>query len=72
MIGTAPRGRRGQYVTALAAAVADAVRAVLGAAASALGQEPVFGAVAVVGAAMMMWALRMAAAQPEETRDSRP
>ena len=67
LIGAAPRERRGQYIgTALAAAVAGALFGpVLGAAAGALGQEPVFGAVAVVGAAMMVWALRMAAAQPE-------
>jgi MFS family permease len=67
MIGAAPRDRRGQYIgTALAAAVAGALFGpVLGAAAGALGQEPVFGAVAVVGLAMMVWALRMAAAQPE-------
>jgi MFS family permease len=67
LIGTAPRERRGQYIgTALAAAVAGALFGpVIGAAAGALGQEPVFGAVAVVGAVMMVWALRMAAAQPE-------
>ncbi len=67
LIGTAPRERRGQYIgTALAAAVAGALFGpVIGAAAGALGQEPVFGAVAVVGMAMMVWALRMAAAQPE-------
>jgi MFS family permease len=67
LIGVAPRERRGQYIgTALAAAVAGALFGpVLGAAAGALGQEPVFGAVAVLGLAMMAWALRMAAAQPE-------
>ena len=50
LIGTAPRERRGQYIgTALAAAVAGALFGpVIGAAAGALGQEPVFGAVAVV------------------------
>ena len=67
LIGVAPRERRGELIgTALAAAVAGALFGpVLGAAADALGQEPVFGAVAVVGLAMMVWALRMPAAQPE-------
>ena len=48
LIGAAPRDQRGQYIgTALAAAVAGALFGpVLGAAAGALGQEPVFGAVA--------------------------
>jgi MFS family permease len=67
MIGAAPRDRRGQYIgTALAAAVAGALFGpVLGAVASALGQEPAFGAVAVLGLAMMVWASRMRAEQPE-------
>jgi MFS family permease len=67
LIGTAPRERRGQYIgTALAAAVAGALFGpVLGALAGALGQEPVFGAVAVVGLAMMVWSARMPATQPE-------
>src|ERR671915_901526 len=67
LIGAAPRDRRGQYIgTALAAAVAGALFGpVLGAAAGAIGQAPVFGAVAAVGAAMMVWAARMAAEQPE-------
>jgi len=67
MIGAAPRDRRGQYIgTALAAAVAGALFGpVLGAAAGALGQEPVFGGVAVVGLAMMAWSARMRAEQPE-------
>jgi MFS family permease len=67
MIGTAPRERRGQYIgTALAAAVAGALFGpVLGAAAGALGQEPVFGAVAVLGLGLMVLALRMEAQQPE-------
>jgi MFS family permease len=67
LIGVAPREQRGQYIgTALAAAVAGALFGpVLGAAADVLGQEPVFGAVAVVGMAMIVWSLRMAAAQPE-------
>jgi MFS family permease len=67
LIGVAPRERRGQYIgTALAAAVAGALFGpVLGAAAGAVGQGPVFGAVAVLGLAMMAWSLQMAAAQPE-------
>jgi MFS family permease len=67
MIGAAPRQRRGQYIgTALAAAVAGALFGpVLGAAAGALGQEPVFGAVAVLGLALMAFSLRMAAQEPE-------
>jgi MFS family permease len=67
LIGAAPRDRRGQYIgTALAAAVAGALFGpVLGAAAGAFGQEPVFGAVAVVGVALMAFSLRMTAQQPE-------
>ena len=67
MIGAAPRDRRGQYIgTALAAAVAGALFGpVLGAAAGALGQEPVFGAVAVVGVGLIVLALQMEAQQPE-------
>jgi MFS family permease len=67
LVGAAPRERRGQYIgTALAAAVAGALFGpVLGALAGALGQEPVFGAVAVVGLAMMVYSARMAAEQPE-------
>ena len=67
LIGAAPRDRRGQYIgTALAAAVAGALFGpVLGAAAGALGQEPVFGAVAVLGLGLMAFSLRMTAQQPE-------
>ena len=67
MIGAAPRERRGQYIgTALAAAVAGALFGpVLGAAAGALGQEPVFGAVAVLGLGLMAFSLRMTAQEPE-------
>ena len=67
LIGTAPRDRRGQYIgTALAAAVAGALFGpVLGAAAGALGQEPVFGAVALVGVGLIVLALQMEAQQPE-------
>jgi MFS family permease len=67
LLGAAPRDRRGQYIgTALAAAVAGALFGpVLGAAAGALGQEPVFGAVAVVGVGLIVLALQMEAQQPE-------
>jgi MFS family permease len=67
LIGAAPREQRGQYIgTALAAAVAGALFGpVLGAAAGALGQEPVFGAVAVVGVGLMVFALQMEAQEPE-------
>lgn len=67
LLGAAPRDRRGQYIgTALAAAVAGALFGpVLGAAAGALGQEPVFGAVAVVGVGLMVFAMQMEAEEPE-------
>jgi len=67
LIGAAPRERRGELIgTALAAAVAGALFGpVLGALADAVGQEAVFGAVAVVGVAMITWAARMPAAQPD-------
>jgi MFS family permease len=66
LIGAAPRERRGQLIgTALAAAVAGALFGpVIGAAADAIGQKPVFGGVAVLGVVLMVWALRMPAAQP--------
>ena len=66
LIGAAPRERRGQLIgTALAAAVAGALFGpVIGAAADAIGQKPVFGGVAVLGMVLMVWALRMPAAQP--------
>jgi MFS family permease len=67
LIGAAPRDRRGELIgTALAAAVVGALCGpVLGAAADVLGQEPVFGAIAVAGVALMVWAARMPAAVPE-------
>jgi MFS family permease len=66
MIGAAPRQRRGEYLgTALAAAVAGALFGpVLGAAAGALGQEPMFGAVALLGLGLMAFSLQMQAQQP--------
>jgi MFS family permease len=64
LIGAAPREKRGELIgTGLAAAVAGALFGpVLGAAAHALGQEPVFGAVALAGVGMMVWASRLEAA----------
>jgi MFS family permease len=64
LIGAAPRDKRGELIgTGLAAAVAGALFGpVLGAAAHALGQEPVFGAVALAGVGMMVWASRLKAA----------
>jgi MFS family permease len=66
LIGAAPRERRGELIgTALAAAVAGALFGpVLGALADAIGQAPVFGAVAAIGVGMMVWAARMSGAQP--------
>jgi MFS family permease len=66
LIGAAPRERRGELIgTGLAAAVAGALFGpAVGALADAIGQEPVFGAIAVVGAGMMVWAARMKGAQP--------
>src|SRR3954451_2338914 len=66
LIGAAPSERRGELIgTALAAAVAGALFGpVLGALADGIGQEAVFGAVAVVGVGMMVWAWRMSGAQP--------
>ena len=66
LIGAAPRERRGELIgTALAAAVGGALFGpVLGAAADAIGQAPVFLGVAAAGGGLMVWALRMPAAQP--------
>src|SRR3954471_15010819 len=57
LIGAAPRERRGELIgTALAAAVAGALFGpALGALADSLGQEPVFGAIAVLGTVMFVW-----------------
>jgi MFS family permease len=67
LIGAAPSERRGELIgTALAAAVAGALFGpVLGALADGIGQEAVFGAVAVIGLAMIAWAAQMPAAQPD-------
>jgi MFS family permease len=64
LIGAAPREKRGELIgTGLAAAVAGALFGpVLGAAAHVLGQEAVFGAVALAGVGMMVWASRLEAA----------
>ena len=66
LVGAAPRERRGELIgTALAAAVAGGLFGpVLGALSDAIGQEPVFGVIALLGVGMMIWASRMPAAQP--------
>jgi MFS family permease len=66
LIGAAPRERRGELIgTALAAAVGGALFGpVLGAAADAIGQAPVFLGVAAAGGGLMVWATRMPAAPP--------
>ncbi|MGH2948732.1 MAG: MFS transporter [Solirubrobacteraceae bacterium] len=64
LIEASPRSRRGELIgTALAAAVAGSLFGpVLGGAAEAAGQEAIFGGVAVAGAGLMVWALRMPSA----------
>src|SRR4051812_46641370 len=66
LIGAAPRERRGELIgPALAAGVAGALFGpAVGALADAIGQEPVFGGIALIGAGMMVWAARMTGAQP--------
>jgi MFS family permease len=61
LIEAAPRDRRGELIgTALAAAVAGSLFGpVIGAGAEAISHEAVFGGVALLGAAMIAWALRM-------------
>lgn len=61
LIEAAPRERRGEMIgTGLGAAVAGALFGpVLGAAAEGVGHEVVFGGVALLGVAMIGWALRM-------------
>jgi MFS family permease len=61
LIEAAPRERRGELIgTALGAAVAGALFGpVLGAAAEATSHELVFGGVALLGMALIAWALRM-------------
>ena len=61
LIEAAPRERRGELIgTALAAAVAGSLFGpVIGAAAEGIGFELVFGGVAVLGGALMVWATRM-------------
>lgn len=65
LIGAAPRERRGELIgTAFAAAVVGVLFGpVLGAAAGVIGHAPVFAGVAAMGAAMMVWAVRLRPAQ---------
>src|SRR6185295_17901561 len=66
LIGAAPRERRGELIgTGLAAAVAGALFGpALGALSDAIGQEPVFSTIAIVGVGLMLWATRMSGAEP--------
>lgn len=66
LVGGTPRGRRGEMLgTAMAAAVAGALFGpVLGGAAAELGRDAVFGSVAILGAAIIVSALRMPAFPP--------
>jgi MFS family permease len=61
LIEAAPRERRGELIgTGLAAAVAGSLFGpVVGGAAEGIGHEVVFGGVAVLGGALMVWATRM-------------
>jgi MFS family permease len=70
LLTVAPEGRRGELIgSALAAAIAGVLLGpVLGAAATLAGPEPVFSAVAVVGAALAAWALAL----PVPARPSAP
>jgi MFS family permease len=67
LIGAAPVERRGELIgSALGAAIAGALLGpALGAAADAFGPDIVFSSAALVGAAMMAWALRMPPVDPE-------
>jgi len=70
LIGAAPADRRGTLIgTAMGAAIVGALFGpVLGALAAWAGPEPVFSAVAVVGAGLAAWALRTPAAAPVRSR----
>jgi MFS family permease len=70
LLTVAPEGRRGELIgSALAAAIAGVLLGpVLGAAATLAGPEPVFSAVAVVGAGLAAWALTL----PVPARSSAP
>jgi MFS family permease len=66
LVGAAPRERRGELIgSAMAAAIVGALGGpVLGAAAVALSPEIVFSGVALAGAGLLAWALRMPARPP--------
>ena len=70
LIEVAPRDRRGELIgTGLAAAIGGSLFGpVLGGAAEGIGHTTVFGAVAVIGGALIAWALRMP--PPEQSGDS--
>jgi predicted MFS family arabinose efflux permease len=71
--GAAPRERRGELIgTAMAAAIVGAlVGPAIGTLADAVGVEPVFSGIAVVGALLSAWALRTPPAVPEGTSSPR-
>ena len=70
LIGAAPADRRGELLgTALAAGIGGALLGpALGAVADLLGPRPVFASVALIGAGMMTWAMRMTPVAPEPPR----
>jgi predicted MFS family arabinose efflux permease len=69
----APRDRRGEMIgTAMGAAVAGALAGpAIGTLADAVGIAPTFAGIAVVGALLMLWALRTPPAPPEGTSSPR-
>ena len=69
----APRERRGEMIgTAMGAAVAGALAGpAIGTLADAVGISPTFAGIAVVGALLMLWALRTPPAPPEGTSSPR-
>jgi MFS family permease len=68
LMAASPRDRRGELIgTALAAAIAGVLLGpVLGGAATVVGPEPVFGAVAVVAVGLAAWAASLPAPPPSD------
>jgi MFS family permease len=66
LIGEAPSHRRGELIgSAMGAAIVGSLFGpVLGAAAAAIGPEPVFCGVGVIGVGLMLWAVRTPARSP--------
>ena len=69
LVGAAPPERRGELIgSAIAAAIVGVLLGpVLGGAATVIGPEPVFGAIAVVGLGLAAWAWATPGARPGET-----